>query len=76
MCSYEQGGEQPEAGTSSLEALEREICELAAHIAAATCRWLELVAEFDDRARLGGMGHHLVRALAVVAMFAGAPSGP
>ncbi|HJS94057.1 MAG TPA: DUF222 domain-containing protein [Solirubrobacteraceae bacterium] len=34
---------------ASLEALEREICELAAHIAVATCRWLELVAEFDDR---------------------------
>jgi Domain of unknown function (DUF222)/HNH endonuclease len=32
-----------------LEDLEREICELAAHIAAATCRWLDLVAEFDDR---------------------------
>lgn len=29
--------------------LEREICELAAHIAAATCRWLLLVAEFDER---------------------------
>jgi hypothetical protein len=32
-----------------LEILEREICELAAHIAVATCRWLDLVAEFDDR---------------------------
>jgi 5-methylcytosine-specific restriction endonuclease McrA len=32
-----------------LEELEREICELAAHIAAATCRWLLLVAEFDER---------------------------
>ena len=32
-----------------LEALEREICELAAHIAVATCRWLGLVAEFDER---------------------------
>jgi hypothetical protein len=40
----------PESGPSrSLEDLEREICELAAHIAVATCRWLELVAEFDDR---------------------------
>jgi len=37
------------AATSSLESLEREICELAAHIAVAMCRWLELVAEFDDR---------------------------
>lgn len=32
-----------------LELVEREICELAAHIAAATCRWLLLVAEFDER---------------------------
>ncbi len=35
----------------SLRRLEREICELAAHLAAATCRWLMLVAEWD---RLGG----------------------
>lgn len=34
---------------SSLEELEREICELAGHLAAATCRWLQLVAEFDER---------------------------
>jgi hypothetical protein len=32
-----------------LEELEHEICELAAHLAAATCRWLLLVAEFDQR---------------------------
>lgn len=32
-----------------MEDLEREICELAAHLAAATCRWLLLVAEFDER---------------------------
>lgn len=31
------------------EWIEREIGELAAHIAAATCRWLELIAEFDRR---------------------------
>ncbi len=31
------------------EWIEREIGELAAHIAAATCRWLELVAKFDRR---------------------------
>jgi hypothetical protein len=37
------------AATPTLEDLEHEICELAAHIAVATCRWLELVAEFDDR---------------------------
>ncbi len=33
----------------SLEELEREICALAAHLAAATCRWLLLVGEFDAR---------------------------
>lgn len=32
-----------------LELLEREICTQAAEIAAATCRWLLLVAEFDVR---------------------------
>ena len=37
------------ADRSSLETLEREICELAAHISVAMCRWLELLAEFDDR---------------------------
>jgi Domain of unknown function (DUF222)/HNH endonuclease len=39
-------GELVEAPT---DWIEREIGELAAHIAAATCRWLELVAEFDRR---------------------------
>jgi hypothetical protein len=32
-----------------LELLEREICELSAHIAVGMCRWLELVGEFDER---------------------------
>jgi len=32
-----------------LPALEREITELSAHIQAATCRWLCLLAEFDRR---------------------------
>lgn len=32
-----------------LEMIEREITELAAHVNAATCRWLLLVAEFDHR---------------------------
>ncbi len=49
MCSYEKSEDHRSAGASTLEDLEREICELAAHIAAATCRWLELLAEFDDR---------------------------
>lgn len=38
-----------ELETAPTEWIEREIGELAAHIAAATCRWLELVAEFDRR---------------------------
>ncbi len=33
----------------SLGELESEIRELGAHIAAATCRWLTLIAEFDER---------------------------
>jgi hypothetical protein len=37
------------ASAVPLEQLEREICELAAHLAAATCRWLMLVAAFDER---------------------------
>jgi hypothetical protein len=32
-----------------LELLEREICELGAHMAVGMCRWLELVGEFDER---------------------------
>jgi hypothetical protein len=31
------------------KALEHEICELAAHLAAAICRWLMLIAELDQR---------------------------
>jgi Domain of unknown function (DUF222) len=38
-----------ELGSMALERLEQEIGELAAHIHAATCRWLLLVAEFDRR---------------------------
>lgn len=38
----------------TLEALADEITTLAAHIHAATCRWLELIAEFDRRE---GWGH-------------------
>jgi hypothetical protein len=32
-----------------LDHLEQRICELAGHLAAATCRFLQLVAEFDAR---------------------------
>ncbi len=37
------------ATTVPLELLEREITDLACRIHAATCRWLELVAEYDRR---------------------------
>jgi hypothetical protein len=39
-----------------LERLESEICKLAAHISAATCRWLGMVAEFDRREGWAGWG--------------------
>jgi hypothetical protein len=46
MCSQDRDG----AGRKeSLELIGRELCELASHIHAATCRWLGLVAEFDAR---------------------------
>jgi len=31
------------------ERLEQQVCELAAHLAAATCRWLLMIAELDRR---------------------------
>jgi hypothetical protein len=49
MCSHDLAEVKPPGVTASLDELEREICELAAHIAVATCRWLLLVAEFDTR---------------------------
>jgi hypothetical protein len=45
-------------GGAPTEWIEREIGELAAHIAAATCRWLELIAEFDRRAGYEAWGFH------------------
>jgi hypothetical protein len=39
----------PDAQLVPLERLEERICELAAHLAAGTCRFLELVGEFDTR---------------------------
>jgi hypothetical protein len=39
-----------------LERLEHEITELAAHINAGCCRWLELIAEFDRREGWGSWG--------------------
>jgi Domain of unknown function (DUF222)/HNH endonuclease len=49
MCSIECAVATPPEEPTSLDELEQEICELAAHIAVAECRWLLLVAEFDTR---------------------------
>src|ERR1700683_339450 len=39
----------PDPGPVPLERLEAQICELAGHIAAATCRFLVLLGDFDAR---------------------------
>jgi hypothetical protein len=54
MCSTEEittgtADQVPELASMPLERLEHEITALAAHINAATCRWLLLVGEFDRR---------------------------
>jgi 5-methylcytosine-specific restriction endonuclease McrA len=41
--------QEPDSLLVPLELLEERICELAAHLAAGTCRFLQLVAEFDAR---------------------------
>jgi len=46
----------PDLEDLPLEHLEHEITQLAAHINAGTCRWLELVGEFDRRAGWGSWG--------------------
>ena len=46
-----------------MEWLEAEICTLAGHIAAATCRFLLLVGEFDRRGGWRTLGVHELRAL-------------
>ena len=43
------GAQDVDAPLVPLERLEQRICELAAHLAAGTCRFLQLVAEFDGR---------------------------
>jgi len=44
------GGEpSPSPSPVPLERLEAQICEVAGHLAAATCRFLVLLAEFDER---------------------------
>ena len=45
----EPGPQEPDPVLVPLERLEERICELAAHLAAGTCRFLQLVAEFDAR---------------------------
>jgi hypothetical protein len=39
----------PPADPVPLERLESQICEVAGHLAAATCRFLVLLGEFDER---------------------------
>jgi hypothetical protein len=52
-------------GELPLERLEAGICTLAGHLAAGTCRWLLLVAEFDRRG-LAVVGAGVVRGVVVV----------
>jgi len=49
---------EAELETAPTEWIEREIGELAGHIAAATCRWLELIAELDRRGGHEAWGFH------------------
>ena len=42
-----------EIPSMTTDALGSEICSLGAHIAAATCRWLQLIGEFDRRSGAG-----------------------
>jgi hypothetical protein len=49
VCSILTEPDDTQTAPRPLAELEVEICELAGHIAAATCRWLLLVAEFDQR---------------------------
>jgi 5-methylcytosine-specific restriction endonuclease McrA len=42
-------GDPPPAAEVPLERLEAQICELAGHLAAATCRFLVLLGDFDAR---------------------------
>ncbi len=43
------GARPPEPAGLTTAQLEAEICRLAGHIAAATCRFLDLILDFDDR---------------------------
>ena len=48
--------EEPERAPAPIERLEDELTELAAQINAGTCRWLELLAQFDRRDGWGQPG--------------------
>jgi hypothetical protein len=60
MCSvtlHPPTGDSALRQRASLDELERQICELGANIEAAMCRWLLLVAEFDEREGWGVLGY-------------------
>ena len=48
------------ADTLPLERLEAEITEWAGHLAAAQCRWIQLIAEYDRREGWKQWGCHSV----------------
>src|SRR5256885_11961217 len=50
------GSAAPDLGSVPLERLEAQLCEVAGHLAAATCRFLVLLAEFDERRGWGSWG--------------------
>ncbi|MGH9066402.1 MAG: HNH endonuclease, partial [Acidimicrobiales bacterium] len=49
-------GTAPPPTEVPLEHLEAEICTLAGHLDAATCRWLQMVADFERREGWAGWG--------------------
>jgi hypothetical protein len=49
MCSADDIHLNSADERAALDELGCRICELAAHLAAATCRWLLMIAEFDER---------------------------
>ena len=55
-----------EAVPVPLERLEAQICELAGHLAAATCRFLVLLGDFDARRGWAELGDEQLRCVAVV----------
>ncbi len=66
-----------------LERLEAQICELAGHLTAATCRFLVLLGDFDARRGWAQLGHAQLRRVAILEVPAdlrhrprARPSGP